>query len=84
MKMQITIDIKNDDGTVGAEATVIEVEVPDFEAFTGPDTFGKVFDQYERKVLEARNDVVEAATEKYLGAMAKKKPSHKYRPGEGK
>jgi hypothetical protein len=39
MKMQITIDIKNDDGTIGAEATVIEIDVPDFEAFTGPERF---------------------------------------------
>ena len=77
MKMQITIDIKNDDGTVGAEATVIEVEVPDFEAFTGPEKFGEVFDAYERKVLKARNEAVAAATEKYLSELAKKKHSQR-------
>lgn len=43
------------------------------EAFTGPEQFGEVFDQYERKVLEARKEVTEAATEKYLGAMSKKR-----------
>ena len=84
MKMRIRVTLHDEDEEPVTEATTMEVQVPDFEAFTGPDTFGKVFDQYERKVLEARNDVVEAATEKYLGAMAKKKPSHKYRPGEGK
>ena len=34
----------------------------------------KVFNQYERRVLEARNGVVEEATEKYLSEVAKKNP----------
>lgn len=66
------VHIKNDDGTFEAESTAIEVDVPNYEAFTGPENFGEVFDQYERKVLEARNEVVEAASEKYLGVMVKK------------
>jgi len=70
--MQITIYIKNDDGTIGAEATVIEVDVPDFEAFTGPERFWVVFDEYERKVLKSRNEAIDSATEKYLSEMAKK------------
>ena len=72
MKIQMIVNIKNDDGTFGAESTAIEVDVPNYEAFTGPEQFGEVFDQYERKVLEARNTAVEAATENYLGGMAKK------------
>ena len=72
MKVEITVNIKNTDGTSAAEATTIEVDVPDFEEFTGPDKFGAVFDQYERKVLKARNEAIEAATEKYLSEMAKK------------
>ena len=36
--------------------------------------FGEVFDQYERKVLKARNEAIEAATEKYLSELAPKKP----------
>ena len=63
MKIQITVDIKNDDGTQGAESTLIEVDVPNFEAFTGPDKFGVVFDEYERKVIKARNEAINAATE---------------------
>jgi len=43
----------------------MEVEVPDFEAFTGPDIFGEVFDQYEQTALEARNGALKAVTEKY-------------------
>jgi hypothetical protein len=69
MKVEITVNIKNTDGTSAAEATTIEVDVPDFEEFTGPDKFGAVFDQYERKVLKARNEAIEAATEKYLSEM---------------
>ena len=72
MKIQMIVHIKNDDGTLGAESTTIEVDVPNYEAFTGPEQFGEVFDQYERKVLEARKEVTEAATEKYLSVMSKK------------
>ena len=72
MKMRIRVTLHDEDESEVTEATTMEAQVPDFEAFTGPDTFGEVFDQYERKVLEARNEVVEAATEKYLGGMAKK------------
>jgi len=72
MKIQMIVHIKNEDGTLGADSTAIEVDVPNYEAFTGPENFGEVFDQYERKVLEARNEVVEVASEKYLGGMVKK------------
>jgi len=73
MKIQMIVHIKNDDGTFEAESTAIEVDVPNYEAFTGPENFGEVFDQYERKVLEAWNDVVKSAAEKYLDGMAQKK-----------
>jgi len=79
MKIQMIVHIKNEDGTLGADSTAIEVDVPNYEAFTGPENFGEVFDQYERKVLEARNDVVKVATEKYLSEMAQKKHSQKQR-----
>ena len=79
MKIEMIVHIKNDDGTFGAESTVREVDVPNDEAFTGPETFREVFDQYERKMLEARNEVAEGVTEKYLNAMTKKKRSQKQR-----
>ncbi|HEY4037077.1 MAG TPA: hypothetical protein VGL94_24235 [Ktedonobacteraceae bacterium] len=75
MKMQITVNIKNEDNSELTEPTTIEVDVPEVEAFTGPEVFDEVFDHYERGVLEARNGVVEKATEKYLSAVAKKKRS---------
>lgn len=72
MKMRIMVNIQNEDDSEVAEATMIEVDVPEFEAFTGSDKFGEIFDQYERKVLKARNEAVEAVTEKYLSELAKK------------
>ena len=61
MKIQMIVHIKNDDGTFEADSIAIEVNVPNYEAFTGPENFGEVFDQYERKMLEARNEVVKHA-----------------------
>jgi hypothetical protein len=77
MKVEITITLKETDGVPVTEATTIEVEVPDFEAFTGPARFGEVFDEYERKMLKARNEAAAAASEKYLSEMAKKKHSQR-------
>ena len=69
MKMQITVNIKNEDGSALTEPTTMEVDIPEIEAFTGPKVFDEVFDQYERGVLEVRNGVVEEATEKYLSEV---------------
>jgi len=74
MKMQITVNIKNEDNSELTESTTIEVEIPEIEAFTGPQVFDEIFEQYERGVLEARNGVVEEATQKYWSEVAKKSP----------
>jgi hypothetical protein len=72
MKMRIRVTLHDEDESEVTEATSMEVEVPNFEAFTGPDTFGEVFDQYEQTALEARNGVMKAVSEKYLNELAKK------------
>ncbi len=77
MKVQIIVNITHEDHSEAVESTAIEVNVPEFEAFSGPENFGEVFAHYERTVLKARNEVVAAATEKYLSDLAKKKPSLK-------
>jgi uncharacterized protein YehS (DUF1456 family) len=74
MKMRIAVNIEKEDGSELTEPTTIEVDIPEIEAFTGPRVFDEVFDHYERGVLEARNRVVEEATEKYLSEVAKKSP----------
>lgn len=75
MKLAITVNLTNMDGTAAIETTTIEVEIPDFEDFSGPERFGETFDTYERTVLKARNEAIEAATEKYLSELVKKKAS---------
>src|SRR2546429_9368222 len=72
MKMRITVNIEKEDGSELTEPTTIEVDIPEIEAFTSPRVFDEIFDRYERGVLEARNGVVEEATEKYLSEVAKK------------
>jgi hypothetical protein len=72
VKMQIIINLKKEDDSEIAKPTVIEVDIPDFEAFTGPDKFGEVFDKYKREVLKARNAALKRATENYLSELAKK------------
>jgi hypothetical protein len=74
MKMRIIVTIENEDESEVTEPTSVVVPIPEVEAFTGPRVFDEVFDQYERGVLEARNGVVEEATEKYLSEVAKKSP----------
>ena len=72
MKMRIRVTLHDEDESEVTEATSMEVEVPNYEAFTGPDTFGEVFDQYEQTALDARNGMMKAVTEKYLNELAKK------------
>ena len=83
MKVQIIVNMTHEDHSEAVESTAIEVNVPEFEAFTGPENFGEVFDHYERTVLKARNEVVAAATENYLSELAKKKPRLKPRGEKG-
>ncbi len=83
MKMRITVTIENEDESAFTEPTTTEVSIPEVEAFTGPKAFDQVFNQYERGVLEARNGVVEEATEKYLSEVAQKKPNRSLMYKEG-
>jgi len=77
MKMRILVTMENEDESAVTEATSVVIPIPDIEAFTGPDVFDQIFDQYERRVLEARKRVVEQATQKYLSEVAKKKSSRR-------
>ena len=47
MKIRIRVTLHDGDESEVTEAAAMEVEVPDFGAFTGSGTFGEVFDQYE-------------------------------------
>jgi hypothetical protein len=79
MKVKVTVDIEEGEGETVADSTMIEVNVPDFGEFTNSGDFGEVFKRYEQDVLLARNKAIEVATEKYLSALAKKKPKLRQR-----
>jgi hypothetical protein len=72
VKMRISVTIENEDGSAFVDPTTIEVGVPEVESFTSPQVFDQVFYQYEQAVIDARNGVVEEATENYLSAVGKK------------
>lgn len=84
MKMEIEIRIKNDDGTESVKPVVIDTDIPEWDAFIGPDNFREVFHQYEKAVLKARNLAAEKATEEYLSELSKKKPKKSPSPPEKK
>lgn len=73
MKMKITVEIENDDGTKTIRPITIDTDIPEFEEFKGPDNFREVFDKCEKAVLKIRNKSVELAIEEYLSELSKKK-----------
>src|SRR3954471_22897197 len=75
MKMQITVTITNEDESAVTKPTNATVSIPEIEEYSGLGVFDEVFERYEQGVAEARNGVVEEATEKYLSAVSKKKHS---------
>ncbi len=77
MKMKITVEIENDDGTKTIKPIIVDTEIPEYEEFKGPDNFREVFDKYEKAVLKARNSAAEIATEEYLTELSKKKQLQK-------
>jgi hypothetical protein len=74
MKMKITVEIENDDGSKTIKPVVVDTEVPNYEEFKGPDNFRETFDILEKAALKVRNEAVETAIEKYLAELSKKKP----------
>ena len=72
MKMKITVEIENADGSKEIKPIVIDTEIPEFEEFKSPDNFREVFHKYETAVLKARNTAAELATEEYLSELSKK------------
>jgi len=72
MKMKITVEIENEDGTKTIEPVVVDTEIPDYDDFKGPDTFLQDFDVLEKAVLKIRNDAAKEAVEAYLEDISKK------------
>jgi len=79
MKMKITVEIENDDGTKTIKPVIVDTEIPDYEEFKGPDNFRETFDKCEKAVLKARNTAAEIAIQEYLTELSKKKAVRKSR-----
>jgi len=62
MKLKVTVAIENANGEPVVQSTTMDVDIPEFEEFIGPDTFGAVFDTCERNAIKLRNDAMRVAT----------------------
>ena len=73
MKMRMTIEIINDDGTITKVPIQKDTEIPGYDDYKGPDSFLQDFDVCEKAVLKLRDDAVKEAMDAYLADVSKKK-----------
>jgi hypothetical protein len=52
MKLKITVDSEHANGESAVQSTTMQVEIPECEAFSSPETFGAVFDTCERHAIK--------------------------------
>lgn len=70
MRVRFIAEIVDDEGKVKKAPVSVETDVPDIVEFTSPSEFYKVFDRFERPVIEARNQIAEEVTKDYLEEAA--------------
>ncbi len=70
MRVRFIAEIIDDDGKVMKAPVSIETDVPDITEFSRRSEFYKVFDRYERPVIEARNQIALEVTKDYLEEAA--------------
>ena len=70
MKVRFIAEIVNDSGKSLKAPVTVEATVPDVTEFTDPSVFYKVFDRFERPVIEARNQIASEITKDYLDGAA--------------
>ncbi len=66
MKVRFIAEIVDAKGKATRAPVTVETEVPDVAEFSSPTEFYRVFDQFERPVIEARNQVAAEITKDYL------------------
>ncbi len=66
MKVRFTAEIVDARGKVTRAPITVETDVPDVTEFSSPTEFYRVFDQFERPVIEARNQIAVEITKDYL------------------
>ncbi len=66
MKVRFIAEIVDANGKVTRAPVTVETDVPDVTEFSSPTEFYRVFDQFERPVIEARNQIAAEITKDYL------------------
>ena len=66
MKVRFIAEIEDDNGNIVKRPVTVETDVPDISEFIEPTEFYKVFDRFERPVIEARNQLAAEITKEYL------------------
>ena len=72
MKMEVNVKFTDNEGNEVVKPVTVDVDVPDFDEFRGPDSFLEDFDVLEKAALEARNNAAKIAIEEYLAELSKK------------
>ena len=70
MKVRFVAEIVDDNGNTVKSPVTVETDVPDVTEFTSPSEFYKVFDRFERPVIESRNQVATEIAKDYLAEAA--------------
>ncbi len=70
MKVHFIAELVDDNGEVTKAPMTIGTDVLDITEFSSPSEFYKVFDRFERHVIEARNQIVSEVTKNYLEEAA--------------
>ena len=70
MKVRFIAEIVDDNGKSIKAPVTIETDVPDVSEFSNPSEFYKVFDRFEKPVIEARNQIASEITKDYLEEAA--------------
>ncbi len=70
MKVRFIAEIVDASGKVTRAPVTVETDVPDVTEFSSPTEFYRVFDQFERPVIEARNQIAAEITKDYLEQAA--------------
>ncbi len=66
MKVRFIAEIVDANGKVTRAPVTVETDVPDVTEFSSPTEFYRVFDQFERPVIKARNQIAAEITKDYL------------------
>ena len=79
MKVRFVAEILDENGNPIKVPVKVETDVPDVSEFTSSGEFYKVFNRFEKPVIEARNQIASEIAQEYLDEAAflkegKKKP----------